>query len=370
MRPIGFLVVVFLWLMFVSCKSDNQTVVIDTYQVIYPIVKDTVYQDQFVAEIQSMRYVEIRSRLKGYIEKIHVDEGEFVKEGQLLFTVSNKEYEQEFQRATAAYKNAIAELKTAEVEFQNVKILVGKDIVSKAELDMAASKIDAMKAKVDEAEANKNLAATNLSFALIKAPFAGTINRIPKKVGSLIEESEILTSISDNTNVFAYFNLSENEYLNYITNGEAYESKSVSLVLANNEAYNYEGRIEIIESEFDRLTGNIAFRAKFPNPDDILKHGSNGKVIIEKDLPGAIFIPQKSTFEIQDKLYVYVLKKDSVLEQRNINIKMRYPHFFVLESGLSAKELIVFEGVQRLRDGEKILPDKLSAESIQSLSSL
>lgn len=338
-----------------SCDSKKETETIDTHQVISPLLKDAAYSREYVAEIQSVKYVEVRSKVKGYIEKIHVDEGRPVKEGQLLFTLNFLEFEKELQKANAAHKNALADVKAAEVELKNVKLLVEKNIVSKTELDVIKAKVEALKADVEEALAHKEQAALQLSFAQIKAPYLGIINRIPNKVGSLIAEGDMLTSISDNREVFAYFNLSESDYLNYIANGEK-QTQTVSLKLANNRPYGHEGKIEMIESEFDRATGNIAFRARFPNPEGILKHGANGKVIINKQLNNALLIPQKSTFEIQDKLYVFVVNQDGVLEQRNIIPKMRFPDFYAVESGLSKDEKIVFEGVGNLKDGHKIQP--------------
>jgi RND family efflux transporter MFP subunit len=338
-----------------SCKSEKKADTVDTYRVVNPIVKDAAYNSEYVTEIHSVKYVEVRSKVKGYIEKIHVDEGQPVKEGQLLFTLNFLELEKELQKAKAVYKNAIADLKAAEVELTNVKRLVEKKIVSKTELDVTRAKLDALKADVEEAKAHKEQAALHLSLAQIKAPYNGIINRIPNKAGSLIVEGDILTSISDNREVFAYFNLSEIDYLNYMTNGEK-ETKTVSLKLANDVLYGYKGKIEMIESEFDRTTGNIAFRARFPNPHAILKHGANGKVIVSKKLKSALLIPQKSTFEIQDKLYVFVVNQEGVLEQRNIIPKMRFPDFYVVKSGLSKVEKILFEGAENKKDGNKIHP--------------
>jgi RND family efflux transporter MFP subunit len=338
-----------------SCTSKKEADTVDIHQVVTPLLKDTAYSNEYVAEIQSVKYVEIRSKVKGYIEKIHVDEGQRVKEGQLLFTLNSLEFEKELQKANAVYKNAIADLKAAQVELKNVKRLAEKNIVSKAEFAVTKAKVDALKADVEEALANKEQAALQLSFSQIKAPYNGIINRIPNKVGSLIAEGDMLTSISDNQEVFAYFNLSEIDYLNYMTAGEK-KTKTVSLKLANNALYDYEGKIEMIESEFDGSTGNIAFRARFPNPDAILKHGASGKVIVNKQLENALQVPQKSTFEIQDKLYVFVVNQEGVLEQRNIVPKMRFTDFYVVESGLSKDERILFEGVENARDGHKIHP--------------
>lgn len=349
------ILVVSLCLIMASCASKKEVEKVDTHQVITPIVKDANYSREYVADIQSVKYVELRSRVKGYIEKIHVDEGQPVKKGQLLFSLNPLELEKELQKADAVYKNALADLKAAQVELKNVRLLVEKNIVSKAELEVTKAKAEALKADVEEAKANKDKAALQLSFTRLKAPFDGVLNRIPNKVGSLVGEGDILTSISDNREVFAYFNLSEADYLNYMGNGE-HKNRTVGLKLANNALYGHKGKIEMIESEFDRSTGNIAFRARFPNPDAILKHGANGKVIVNKLINDALLIPQKSTFEIQDKHYVFVVDRDGVLKQRNVTLKMRFPDFYVLESGLSKDEKILYEGVENVRDGHKIHP--------------
>lgn len=357
-----------LCLVLAACNSDKQKPQIDSHQVIKPIVKDASYDSEYVADIQSLNYVEVRSRIKGHIEKIHVDEGQAVKQGQLLFTLSFIEFEKELQKANAAYKSAQADLKAAEVELNNVKRLHERNIVAESELEVAKAKVEALRADREEAAANQEQVALNLSFALIKAPFSGFVNRIPNKVGSLIADGDMLTSISDNREVFAYFHLSEIDYLNYVSANDKQADK-VSLKLANQTLYPHSGKIEMIESEFDQATGNIAFRARFPNPDALLKQGSNGKVVVNKILKDALLVPQKSTFEIQDQLYVYVVNQDGVLQQRHITPKMRFPDFYAVESGLSKEEQIVYEGVETLKDGDKIQPKPTDLAQVMSSSS-
>ncbi|MCU0357440.1 MAG: efflux RND transporter periplasmic adaptor subunit [Cyclobacteriaceae bacterium] len=357
------------WYYFIatSCSTEGKEQSIDSYPVFLPVVKDTSYYIEYVADIQALNNVELRSRVKGYVERIHVDEGQTVNEGQLLFTVNSLKYDKELQKAEAAYNSSLAQLRAAEVELANIQILQEKNIVSATELELQKSKVDALKAAVEEAKAHQELAALDIAYSQIRAPFKGVINRIPNKVGSLIEEGDMLTSISDNSYVFAYFNLSELEFLKYI-DGENNTNRAL-LRMANNALYPYEGKIEIIESEFDQLTGNIAFRAKFPNPSGVLKHGANGKVMIAKDLSQVLMIPQKSTFEVQDKTYVYVVGKDSILEQRSIALKLRFPHIYVVESGLEPSELILFEGVQNVRSGTRISPKRVDARHALSLVS-
>lgn len=353
-----------------SCSKQSSMETPENFQVLKPIIKTVSFENEYVAEIISVQYVEVRSRVKGYIEKVHVDEGQTVHEGQLLFTVSSRVYQQELHKAEAAVKNAIADLKSVEVELTNVRGLVEKNIVSKAELKMLEAKADALRAKIEEEQANREQAAIHLSYSKITAPYKGIINRITYKMGSLIEEGTMLTSISDNKEVFAYFHLSESDYLNYISDKDNPESKRVSLMLANHQRYPHDGKIEIIESEFDRSTGNIAFRARFPNPDRILKHGANGKIIVKEQLNNAMLVPQKSTFELQDKLYVFVLKADKTVEQRNIVSKMRLPHYFVIESGLSENEAIIYEGVQTIKSGDAVNASYITPDSVQAALSM
>jgi membrane fusion protein (multidrug efflux system) len=198
------------------------------------------------------------------------------------------------------------------------------------------------------------LAKLHLSFTEIRAPFAGTVDRIPLKLGSLIDEGALLTSLSDNSQMFAYFNVSEPEYLDYETNTKDRANTKVGLLLANNLPLKYKGDVETIESEFDHETGNIAFRARFPNPDKLLKHGETGKVLMTVPLRNALVIPQKTTYEIQDKIYVFVVDKNNVVKSKNITISGRMPDLYVVESGISEGDRILLEGVQKVKDDDKI----------------
>jgi membrane fusion protein (multidrug efflux system) len=257
-----------------------------------------------------------------------------------LFRIMPKIYEAELQKAEA-------EVRAAEIEFDNAKTLVAKNVISKNEQAMA-------QAKLDQAKAETSLAKLHLSFTEIRAPFDGFIDRIPKKLGSLIDEGELLTSLSDNSQMFAYFNVSEPEYLDYQTNVKNRGSNKVSLLLANNQPLSYKGEVETVESEFDNETGNIAFRARFPNPERLLRNGETGKVLMTVPFRHALIIPQKSTYEIQDKIYVFVIGSDNVVKARAITIAGRLPDLYILESGLADNEKILLEGVQKVKEGDKI----------------
>ena len=326
----------------IGCTSNTTQPKEDTgtFTVTNPAVIDTSVSKEYVSQIKSLRNIEIRALEKGFLQNIYVDEGQFVKAGQLLFRIVPKMYEADMQKAQA-------ETKAAEIELQNTKLLSDKNVVSKNELAMA-------KAKLDQAKAEMSLAKFHLSATEIRAPFSGTIDRIPKKLGSLIDEGELLTSLSDNTQMFAYFNVSEPEYLNYQTDLKDRGDKKVGLLLANNQPLKYKGDVETIESEFDSETGNIAFRAKFPNPDKLLKNGETGKVRMTVPLKNALVIPQKATYEIQDKVYVFVVDKNNAVHSKNITISSEMPDLYVVGSGLAVTDKILLEGVQTVKDDDKI----------------
>jgi len=352
-----------------SCNQGGEEKATATkYPVTNPVLRDTSYLSEYIAEIHSVQNIEIRTRVKGYIEQNYLDEGKNVQEGQLMFSLSSSSYKEELVKAKAQVKSAIAEMRTAQLELQNKKLLYNKKIVSKTELEKAEANLEALEAKVEEAKSQEAGAKLHLSYTTIKAPFKGTINRIPYKVGSLIDEGTLLTTLSNNTQVYAYFNVSEKEYLKYIQNkvGE----QDILLQLADNSVHKYPGKIQTIEGEFDRNTGTIAFRAIFPNPELILKHGASAKVLIKNELKNVLLIPQKATFEIQDKFYVYTVDAQNKISMRNIQIGRRMPHLFVVVGGLSPQDKIVYEGIQNMKDGDEITPEMLNPLSIiQTLKS-
>lgn len=345
-------------LLWSACKTKTTENTINSFQVIQPQVKDTVIYMAYVAQINAVQNVEIRSRNSGFLEKLWVDEGQPVKQGQVLFSISSKEFQQQLIKAQSKHKAAKAELKASKISLENAKILLEKDIISRAEYALSEAQTEGLQANVENAAVEEEEAALRLSFSEIKAPFDGVLNRIQRKPGSLIEEGELLTHINDNREVLAYFNISEKEYLDLAHDHIIDHNDTIRFIMANGEPFPHIGFIEVSESEFDQETGNIAFRARFPNPNALLKHGSNGKVQIEKDVKNALLIPKKSTFEIQDKIYVFVVHPDNSVEQRNIKVSLRFPHSYAVESGLSADEYILYEGIDRVRNGDKINPIK------------
>ncbi|SEJ46057.1 membrane fusion protein, multidrug efflux system [Dyadobacter koreensis] len=323
---------------------------------------------EYVSDIHAVRNVEIYARVKGYLEQVYVDEGKEVKKGQILFRINSAEYESGLAKAKANLQSADADAKGAELELKRVKLLVEKNVISKTELEVAQAKLAAANAKIEEAKSERSTAALHLAQTEIKAPFDGVIDRLPYKTGSLINEGTLLTTLSDTKNVFAYFNVSENEYLEYTrARGSASNNNTiVELELADGSFFKHKGIIETMEGAFDEGTGSIAFRARFTNPEKLLKHGSTGTIRLTNTVENAILIPQKAAFEIQDKNFVYVLGKDNKIKTRSFVPKSRLSGYYIVKSGLEPGETIVCEGLQGLKDGVTINPKTILLDSVKT----
>ncbi|SIT23983.1 membrane fusion protein, multidrug efflux system [Filimonas lacunae] len=324
-----------------SCKpKEKEKEEATKFLVTSPITMDTTVTKDYVAQIRSIRSIELRTQEKGYLQNIYVDEGQFVKKGQLLFKIMPLLYEAEMQKSQA-------EVNAAEIEVANTQPLADKNIVSKNELAMA-------KAKLGKAKAELELSKAHLAFTEIRAPFDGLIDRLHMKLGSLVEEGELLTSLSDNSQMWVYFNVSEQEYLNYQQMVKAQGKLKVKLRMANNEMFEHPGIVETIEADFNNETGNIAFRATFPNPKGLLRNGETGAIRVTDPLKGAMLIPQKATFEVLEKKYVYVIDKDNKVQSREIKIGAELPHIFIIQEGLSTGDKILLEGLRQVKENEKI----------------
>jgi membrane fusion protein, multidrug efflux system len=341
-------------------ESKNETEQRNFVPVVKLTTQNLIIPHEYVSEIEAVKNVEIRVRIEGYLEKIYIDEGQEVKKDQLLFKINDEEYKAELSSANANLKNAVAEAKIMKLEVEKIKSLVEKNVLSKTELEVAKAKLEAANAKAEEAASTKTNAEIKLNRTTIKAPFDGVIDRIPFKIGSLVDEGTLLTTVSDVKSIYAYFKVSENEYLEYIKNkienNDSNGSEIVELVLANGSNYPHKGKIETIEGEFEKNTGSIAFRAKFSNPDKILKHGATGKVRLNTSIENALLVPQKATFEIQDKIYVFSVETNNTTKIKSFVPASRYKNFYIVESGLKKDEIVVFEGIQSMKENTKIDP--------------
>jgi membrane fusion protein (multidrug efflux system) len=327
-----------------------------SFPVAAPVVKDVVVRREYVAQIEALRHAELHARFKGTLESVEIDEGAHVTKGQLLFSIDARARKQDLAVARAATAAARADLHAAELDVQNTKLLADKNIVSQAELSRATSKAEMLRAKVEEAKAVAERAAVELDRADIRAPFDGVIDRIPHKAGSTVAEDTLLTTISDTSDVLAYFSISEREYLELEHSAPGTQPRKVSLVLADGTPFAHEGHVDAIAGDLDPATGTLAYRARFPNPEHTLKHGSSGKVVIETELKSAVLIPQSATFEVQGNVYVYAVDASNVVHVKKLDVEQRLDDSFAIRSGVTAKDRFVVEGLQLVKDGMKIDP--------------
>lgn len=334
-----------------SCESKKHHEELESkYLISSPIRKDTLISNEYVAQVRSIRNIEIRAQERGYLQDIYVDEGDFVKKGQLMFRIMPKLYEAEQQKAKA-------EADFARIEYENTKVLADSNVVAKNELAMA-------KAHYDKANAELALANVHLEFTTIRAPFDGIVDRLHLKLGSLVDEGDLLTTLSDNSEMWVYYNVPEAEYLDYKSNKNSEEKKEVELLMANNKIYNQKGVVETIEGEFNNETGNIAFRANFPNPDGLLRHGETGSILTKIPYKNALLIPQKATFEVLSKHYAYVVNEEGKVEAREITVQAELPHVYLISDGLTVDDKILLEGIRKVRDGDHIKFDFEEPEEV------
>jgi membrane fusion protein (multidrug efflux system) len=332
----------------------------------------TTYRE-YTASLEGSNDIEIRPQVSGYIEKIFVDEGAFVKKGQPIFKINDQPYLQALNNASASLAVAKANQASAKINMDKLEPLVQNQVISPIQLNTAKAAYDAATAYVAQAEAMVGNAKINIGYSLIKAPVDGYIGRIHIKIGSLagLTAQDPLTNISEVKDVRAYFSVSETAFLRFKDEypGKTIEEKiknlpPVELILSDNTVYHEKGRVEMVSGQFAPGTGAIPFRASFPNPNGILRSGNTGRIRISVQQPEGLVIPQESTFELQDKVFVFVLGDSNKVISTSVNILGRSGNYYLVQNGIKAGDKIVYSGVDKLNDGAKIVPAQMSLDSL------
>lgn len=332
----------------------------------------TTYQ-LFPASIEGKVNVEIRPQVDGYLQKMYVDEGAYVKAGQPLFKINDEPYTEQLNNAKASLQSAEATLQRAKVELDRLTPLVDNNVISDVQLKTARANYDAAAAAVSQNKAMVSAAQINVGYTLIKAPVSGYIGKIPYKTGALVGKASVepLTLLSDVSEVYAYFSLSEADFIAFKNQfeGNTIEEKlkhvpPVELQLANDSLYTLKGKIETVEGQFDETTGSISFRATFPNASGILRSGNTGKIRIPKLYTSALVVPQEATFEIQDKVFVYVVNDSNKVTGTPINVSGKTANYYFVDSSLASNSKIVLSGIGNLREGMMINPQLVSTDSL------
>ncbi len=338
------------------------------------IPRTTTLFSDYPATIEGQENVEIRPKIDGYLDKMYVDEGAAVKKGQLLFRINAPQYEQAVRTAEADIKIAVADVNAAEMNVNKVRPLVEKNIISKYELESAEYTLQAKNAALAQAKASLANARVNLGYTLVTSPVNGVVGTIPYKIGSLVSSNtaQPLTTVSNIGNIYAYFSINEKQVLSFLKNvkGATMKEKlnslpAVSLVLADGSVFPQKGRIETASGLINAGTGSVSVRATFANPGNLVRSGSSGSVRIPATVDSAILVPQKSTYEIQGKQFVYVVSDSATVQSAQISVRPNSGgQFFVVTAGLKPGDKIVLEGVASLREGMKIIPASINEDSL------
>lgn len=327
--------------------------------------KDVTIYNEYAANIEGEQNIEIRPKVEGFIDKIYIDEGAQVKKGQLLFKLSAETLNQQVNAAKANIEVAKAQVVSAQVEVDKITPLVQQNIISDVQLKTAESNLNAVKAQLIAAEADYMNAKENLDYTIIKSPVAGIVGSIPYKIGSLVgrSEAEPLTTVSNISNVYAYFTMNEKQLLqfNRQLNGESVETKikalpEVELILADGSTYEQKGKIETINGMVNPRTGSISYRAIFPNTANLLRSGISGKVKIPSQKSNVILLPQKATYELQGKKFVYLVNKENKVESKEVKVSSAIGQDFIVQSGINEGQSYVTDGLIKLRHGMQIQP--------------
>jgi len=370
-----------------GCNKPPEHAHVESHRILVttPVARDMVITQQYVCQIHSHRHIEVRAMQTGYLEEIPVKEGQTVKKGDSMFKVIPTLYQ-------ARLDAEIAEAKLAQLEYNYTKKLAEDKVVSPNEVLL-------LDAKLAKAQAKVKLSQAELNFADVKAPFDGIVDSQRHQQGSLIAEGDILTTLSDNSIMWVYFNVPEARYLDYKADPDR-DNIKVELILANGKKFPHIGSIGAIEADFNNETGNIAFRADFPNPDRLLRHGQTGTIVLSRVLKDAVVIPQRATFEVLAKKYAYVVSQESgsetdrpvltpvsddkshasehahesehessgegergVVRQREIVILNELDDIYLIKDGLKVGEMIVLEGIRQVHEGEQVKYQFLSPEN-------
>ncbi|WP_461094055.1 efflux RND transporter periplasmic adaptor subunit [Spirosoma gilvum] len=346
-----------------------------TYTVMKLAPRKAETNADYPASILGIQNVEIRPKIDGYVEKIYVDEGATVKKGQLLFHINAPQYEQDLRTAEANIKIALANVNAAQMQVDKVRPLVEQDIVSNYQLKGAQYTLESQQAALAQAKAAANNARINLSYTTIYSPVDGVIGILPYKIGSLISSTTLnpLTTVSNIDQIYAYFSVNERQGLDFFATakGATMQQKlttlpPVILVLANGEQLSAKGKVETASGLINSKTGAINMRATFPNPGGLVRSGSSAIVRIPTTLDTAILIPQKSTYQIQGKLFVYVLGPSNKVKSQEVKVSASTGQFYVVSQGVKAGQQIVVDGVASLREDLQITPKLVNADSIYS----
>ena len=362
----------------VSCSSNqaapNRKQQAPSFPVIQISPRSTVLYAEYPATLQGHQTVEIRPRVDGYITKMYVDEGDEVTKGEKLFQLNSEQYEQQVRSAKADIEAAEAAVNTAKMNLKKTQPLADKEIVSQFDVESAKYTLESKKAALAQAKAQLENAQTNLGYTTVKSPANGVIGNIPYRVGSLVNPniSKPMTMVSDISKIYAYFSMSERELLEMTKQAEGTELREkiaqippIQLIMADNSLYKHKGKLEISSGLINTSTGSANFRATFPNPEKLLRSGGSGTIRIPMPQDSVLLIPKKTSYEQQNRHFVYKIDKNGKVQSAPIKIlSQSTPKMYVVTGGLQSGDQIVLEGLNKMQDGMNIQPQSVNSDSL------
>ena len=341
-----------------------------------PVMKiersSTIVTKQYSALLEGVVTVEVRPQVDGTLQEIAVDEGEYVKTGQLLFVIDDRIYREDLKTAIASQHAAEASLAVAAIEVERLEPLVENKVVSEIQLKQARANHRSAKANLERAKAAVQTARINLDYTRIKAPVEGYIGDIPFRIGSLVNknQSEQLTTLTDVHEIQAYFSMSEIDFVHFKQQfpGNSIEEKlasvpPVTLLLADGSRYPFNGQLDAVSGQFDRSTASVTFRATFPNAEGMLRSGNTGKVDMAYRYENIMLVPQASTADLQDKIFVFRVTEGNVVSRTPITVTGKSNNNYIVSGGLEDGDMIVVSGFGRLPDGTVINPQPMEGKS-------
>lgn len=338
--------------------------------------ESTTTDAEYPASIQGTVDVEIRPQISGNLDRVLIDEGAYVNKGQTLFKINERPFREQLNNALANLHAAEAALINAQLEVDKLTPLVQNKVVSDYQLKTAKATKKIAAANIEQAKAMVASAKINLSYTNVTAPVSGYIGRLPKKQGSLVAATDVepLTTLSDVREVYAYFSLSETDFINFKSQyaGSSIGAKiknlpPVSLILADNNAYPQTGKIDMVDGQFDKTTGAITLRATFPNANGTLRSGNTGRIRLGLEHDDAILVPQSATIEMQDKVFVFTVNKENKVTKTPITVVGKSGANYLIKDGVKSGDQIVLSGIDKLQEGQLIQPEKSRDTKIAQL---
>lgn len=364
MKKNRFLLLAAVAALFASCGGQKGKMGDNEYAVRTIETQSTELQTSYPATIRGVQDVEIRPKISGFITKLCVKEGQVVKKGQLLFEIDNVTYQAAVRQAKAAVNSAQAQLSTSKLTYENNQKLFANNVIGTYELQSSRNAYENAQAALAQAKANYVSAKQNLDFCYVTSPANGVVGDLPYRVGALVSSSsaEPLTTISNISTMQVYFSMTEKDLLDMTKekggiHAAISEYPPVKLQLADGTTYNHEGKVAAVSGVIDQSTGSVSMRADFPNPEQLLKSGGSGYIVVPHASSNAIVVPQDAVAQVQDRYFVYVLGKDNKVKYTSVTINPDNDgKNYIIESGLKAGDRIVVQGITTLKDGMQITP--------------